>query len=119
MYAFRGGNTNIIDRYDITKEKFDIVYFNGYGQTELFSTGTQYCFDGKNRVYINPNGTQRILYYDIAQNKIMPFTYFPDTQGTAIIGNRMEIISGENGEQFLYLNRQSTINFYRILLPTY
>lgn len=119
MYAFRGGNTNIIDRYDIPKEKFDIAYFNGYGQTELFSTGTQYCFDGKNRIYINPNGTQRILYYDIAQNKIMPFTYFPDTQGTAIIGNRMEIISGENWEQFLYLNRQSTINFYRILLPTY
>jgi hypothetical protein len=31
----------------------------------------------------------------------------------------MEIVSGTNGEKFLYLNRNSTINFYRILLPTY
>jgi hypothetical protein len=30
MYAFRGGNTNIIDRYDITTEKFDVIHFNGY-----------------------------------------------------------------------------------------
>ena len=118
-YAFRWWNTNIVDRYNITTETFDIAFFNGYGQSELFTTGTQYVFDGKSRIYINPNATQRILYYDILKNKIYPFYQMPDTQWTALIGNRMEIISNELWDQFLCFNRQSTVNFYTILLPTY
>lgn len=114
IYTFRGGATNEIGRYNIVTEQYEPISYAPF--TETFTTGSMYQYDGADRIYIQKDATGRIMYYDITKNQIINSSTVPYGMGTATIGNRMEIITTEDGLKFLYIVRHSSQEFWRTLL---
>ncbi len=87
-----------------------------YGAGELLTTGTMYAYDGKDRIYFQVNSTGRILYYDINKNYIYPFSTIPYGMGTALLSNRMEIVTTADGLSYLYVMRHNANEMWRCLI---
>lgn len=114
MFSLRGAATNYMYFYDITTNTWDTV--NQAPNSETFTTGTMTAYDGNDRVYIQRDSTGRVLYYDLADNNLYAYNNIPYAMSTAIIGNRMSIIAGEDNVKFLYIPRHTAAEFWRSLL---
>lgn len=111
----RGGSYSMFDIYDITTNRWKVgQYIQGMG--ELLSTGTMYTYDGKDRIYFTPAATGRIHYYDIKKNQIIPIGTIPYGMSTAILSNRMEMITTTDGLPYLYIMRHSGNEMWRTLI---
>ena len=111
----RGGTSHTFDVYDLRTNRWKYGQYL-YGAGDLLTTGTMYTYDGKDRIYFHVNATGRINYYDIAKNYIYPFSTVPYGMGTAILGNRMEIVETYDGLQYLYVMRHSAAEMWRCLI---
>ena len=117
MMLPRGGGSNTADKYNINKETWEYsMYFQP--QTEVINAGTQYAYDGVDRLYFAPtvatNTVQYIHYLDLTNNKIFGFGSVPTLQGAAVIGSRMEIVTAPvSGIDYLYFNKNSSTELYR------
>lgn len=98
IYRVRGGNVNTIDVLDIAGGangtwSADIAYKNK-GLT-LFNTGTSGVQDpatlGGKFIYINLNGTQRFLRFDMRNRVLDVFAYLRVPQGAALVGGKMAL----------------------------
>jgi hypothetical protein len=114
IYTFRGGATNEIGRYNINTEQYEPVYYSPLSET--FTTGSMFQYDDADRIYIQKDSTGRIMYYDLAKNQIINSSTVPYGMGTAIVGNRMEVVRAEDDLKFLYVMRHSGQEFWRTLL---
>jgi hypothetical protein len=95
LFSIRGGNVATIDILDIAGAttgswSLDIAYGNK-GLT-AFTTGTSgaynpACCYGR-YLYINLNGTQRNLRFDMVNRVLEPYGYLEFVQGTAVVGRR-------------------------------
>ena len=85
--------------------------------TLTFVSGTAPT-NGVSRYVITPTKevTQRMYYIDFNTNTIHGAGMYPYAAGTAIIGNRMESYSSQDGLKYLWLNRHSQAECYRQLL---
>jgi len=111
----RGGGSNTIDVYDITTEKFDFGLMLS-PQFETFTTGTMYAYDGGKYIYINKDASNRIYRLNLQTREIEASGTIPYGHSTAIIGNRMEIITTADGLEFLYIMRHTAQEIFRTLL---
>lgn len=102
-------------RFDITTGL--MVQINPAQQLETLSTGSQYAYDGGDRIYFMKEATNRLFYLDLTTLTIHPFTFLPYVVGTAIIGNRFDIHATLDGVKFLIANRPSNVEMFRILIP--
>ena len=113
MYMPRGASTQM-DRLNMQTDTWEIVQM--IPQVESLTTGTQWAYDGVNKIYIIVNGTLRMLYLDVNTNIVHGGMMLPYIVGTAIIGNRTEIIETIDGLQYLWTNRQSNVEMFRSLI---
>jgi len=74
-----------------------------------------YAVDG-DRIYFQRDSTGRIMYYDYVKNEIKPFATIPYGMGTALLGNRMEIIETADGLKYLYVMRHTGTEMWRCLI---
>lgn len=114
FYMLRGGGTNEIARYNHITEQLEFITYFPFSET--FTTGTMTSYDGDDRIYIHKDATGRIVYYDLVKNQIVNSSTVPYGMGTAILGNRMEIIETEDGLKYLYVARHSSQEMWRTLL---
>lgn len=119
LYSFVGTVTVELERYDITTERWEKISY--FPQFETNTTGTMYCYDGKDRIYINLSTvltgvSGRIVYYDLLKNTIENASTIPYGHSTAVSGNRMEIIQTVDGLKYLYVMRHSGQEMWRVLL---
>lgn len=114
MYP-RGGASNTADIYDVTTSRWVYGYFYS-PQTETFTTGSMYAYDGYNTVYMHKDATGRIFAYNFATNVVSSLGMIPYGHSTAIIGNRMEIIETSDGLSYLYIMRHTGQEMWRVLL---
>ncbi len=124
MFCARGGATNSFDRYDITKQTWDLLSVSP--QAETFTTGTMYSYDGTDRIYFvsgTPIGavaatqvTGRLYYYDIPTNMVVASSTVPFGMGGALIGNRLEIVATTDGLKYLYVMRHTGQEMWRTLI---
>jgi len=114
IISSRGGGSNAFDIYDITTNRWDITPFFDT-QTETQSTGSMYTYDGADTLYFTRDNTGRIFALSLENFTIVPCATTPYAQGTAIIGNRMEVIETEDGLQYIYVMRHSGQEFWRTL----
>jgi hypothetical protein len=120
LYAFTGTITTELSRYNINTEHWGFLSY--FPQTETFTTGTMYCYDGEDRIYINASTAfagaipMRVLSYNIAKNILEPAGNFPYGHSTLVSGNRMEIIKTEDGLKYLYIMRSNGQEMWRTLL---
>lgn len=111
----RGGASNVFDKYNITTGTWDYSIFIT-PQTEVLSTGTMYVYDGVDRLYFTRDATGRVFYLDVNTHKVYPFGMTPYAHGTALLGNRMEIITTADGLEYLYIMRHTGTEMWRTLL---
>ena len=111
LFSPRGGSTNIWDRYDITTNTWYPAFVAG-PDTEVFGLGTMYAYDGKDRIYIQKDSTGRLFYIDLSTFKaegagMMPYVIGTSGIGTAVNGNRMEVIVTSDGLKYLYVMKHT------------
>jgi hypothetical protein len=96
IYSFRGGNVATLDLCDIvgaaTGSWTGGIVYGGSGGV-LFTTGTCITpnpFTGKGRfAFINPNGGQRCLRFDVKNRVLSPVFYLMYPMGAAAVGQRV------------------------------
>lgn len=114
LYSFTGTISSEVSRYDITTEHWEIMTTLPQGET--LTTGSMYCYDGKDRIYFWSGTALRLMYYDLTKNIVVPSSTPPYNMSTAIISNRMEIIQTVDGLKYLYLMRHSATEMWRLLI---
>lgn len=112
-YMIRGGATNEISRYNFITEQFDFLTYTPFAET--LTTGTMAAYDA-DRIYITKDATGRIVYYDLIKNQIINSSTVPYGMGTAVLGNRMEVMTTSDGLKYLYVARHSSQEFWRTLI---
>ena len=111
VYSPRGGASNAWDRFDINKNTWDLTFVMG-PDTETFTLGTMYAYDGANRIYIQKDSTGRCFYLDLNTYikhgaGTMPYVIGTAGIGTAVNGNRMEILQTADGLKYLYVMKHT------------
>ena len=106
----RGQASNAWDRFDITTNTWELAFVCG-PDTETFSLGTMYAYDGKDRIYIQKDATGKLFYMDLNLYKIDGAGFVPYTLnssiGAAVNGNRMEILQTTDGLKYLYIMKHT------------
>lgn len=92
IYLFTSGNALHI--YDYATGKWmNGVSFMGASYTNFISTGTCAAYDpicNQGRfLYMNCLGTQRFIVFDMMNRTIIPYAYFRNTVGTAVVGQKL------------------------------
>ena len=114
MLSPRGGASNIYDIYDIPSNTWDISPFFAVN-SETFTTGSMYTYDGLDDIIMTKDATGRIYELNMNTFKINPCGICPYAQGTAIIGQRMELIKTADGLQYIYVMRHTGQEMWRTL----
>jgi hypothetical protein len=114
MFIARGGGAYGFERLDLATDRISAI--NTAPLTETLTSGSMTAYDGGNRIYFHKDGTQRVMYLDIVTGKVHGGSMYPYAAPTAIIGNRMEIITTRDGLKYLWLNRASFQECFRCLL---
>lgn len=115
MFLPRGGSSNTFDRYNISTEKFEYGMFIS-PQFETLTTGSMYAYDGVDKIYFTKDATGKIYCYDFATNKITGASQLSGVMGTGIIGNRMDILTSDDGIDFIYLMWHTSTYFSRVMI---
>jgi hypothetical protein len=118
IIAPRGGGSNLLDRYDITKNIWDLA-IPITPRTEIFSTGTMYAYDGSNGIVIHRGDattTQRTFRLNLSSLQVETLGTPPYGHGTPTIGNRMDIVTTVDGLKYLYIMRHSSQEMWRTLI---
>lgn len=97
-YFVRGGAVNTIDALDMSVLSWTTgtggaaIAYQGQGST-TFTTGTMSAYDPAGNSgkfwYISLNGGQDVLRFDCLNRVLEPYTYYRQTQGAAVVGERM------------------------------
>jgi hypothetical protein len=117
IWCTRGGSSNVFDRYDITKNTWDLsIYIQP--QTEIFTTGCMYSYDGVNNIVIHRGdaaATQRTFVLDVNKLTVNNIGQPPYNHSTPIIGNRMEVLTTVDGLKYVYIMRHTGQEMWRTL----
>lgn len=105
-----------LDVYDITTDRW-MINMLANPQTEMQTLGMQWAYDGGDYIYCTQTGTSsRVFRIDMNTYEVSPAGQPPYAHGTAVIGNRMEIIVTADGLKYLYLMRSTGSELWRTLL---
>lgn len=117
IIAPRGGASNVFDRYDITTGLWEYTMFVS-PQTETMTTGTMYNYDGADRLFFTPATTtsSRVFVLNVNTLTVSGIGQPPYTHGAAVIGNRMELVTTEDGYEYLYIMRHTGQEMWRSIL---
>jgi hypothetical protein len=113
MYLPRGGNLNGIDIYDITTGRW--IYGSMFSpQALLFTTGSNYAYDGVDTIYATQTSSAsvplRVFAINVLTGKVRAFAQATQLGSTVHIGNFMEIVTTPDGVSFMYhLHNTSTL----------
>ena len=114
LISARGGASNIIDFYDIPSNTWDITPFFSPMSVTL-STGSMYTYDGADSLFLTKDNTGRIYELDLDTMELHASGITPYAHSTAIIGNRMEVLSTADGLKYLYVMRHTGQEMWRTL----
>lgn len=115
LYSFAGNSTALLQRYDITKNRWENVD-TFPSNLETLTTGTMYAYDNQDYIYLTRDGTGRIVRLNVDTLSYEPSSTIPYGMGSPSIGNKMEIVETEDGLKFLYMQRHSGQEFWRTLI---
>ena len=114
LISSRGGGSNILDLYDIPTGTWDVSPFYSPMAATL-TTGSMYAYDGNDSYFFTKDATGRIYELDFTTFKIHASGITPYAHSTAIIGNRMEVVTTVDGLKYLYIMRHTGQEMWRTL----
>lgn len=115
LWCPRGGGSNMWDRYDITRETWDISPMIA-PQTITLTTGSMYAYDGADKMFFTKDATGYIYYVDVNTGEVHGYGVLPYSMGTALIGNRMEITQPVDGFKKIWVARHSGAESWNTVL---
>ena len=110
----RGSAAIAFDIFDIPTSRWEITPFFS-PQTTSFTTGSMYVYDGVDTYFCTKDGTNRIYALDLATFKMNSAGSTPYAHGTALVGNRFELVKTEDDLTYLYIMRHSGLEMWRTL----
>lgn len=116
IYSFRGGSSALLDYYDIAENKWYALTYTP--QVDTFNTGSCYDYD-ENYIVIQKENTGRLFRYDIAENRLIPFSTLVYPDGAAVIGDKIWTKSYTDGAttlKWVYKLRSSGNELFRCLM---
>ena len=118
LISFRGGGTNLIDRYDITTTKCESI-LPYTPQSEVINTGVSYGYYN-DKIYFSigtlVNDFIYILELDVNTLEVNGIGQTTALQGTVHIGDLMSVLTSPDGGVFMYLGINSSRLMYRTLI---
>jgi len=118
IYSFRGGGGGVVDYYDIAANSWtNAVTYSP--NTETFTTGTKYNYDGGEYIYIQKEATGRFFRYDIPNSAMDGLTSMLYTQGAAVLGDTFFDIDYEDGAtkiKYLYMLLNTSTVMLRMMV---
>lgn len=117
MFCPRGGGTNQVDIYDLTTGQWEFG-LHIRPQNDLFTTGSSYAYDGGDNIYLGRSTSgqvMRVFQLDIDRREMTGKATTTFLQGTAHVGNLMEIVE-LNGFKYLYSLQTTGTLMARVLL---
>ena len=118
IWCFQAGSTMRFEKYNIATMQYEYPFIMPFSHTtsENLTTGTMYAYDGKGRIYIQPNSTARIIYIDTDKDTSETGGQIPAGMSTARQGRRMIIKKTEDGLDYMYIGRHADTPFWRQLI---
>ena len=125
IYRVRGGNVNTIDVFDIAGAATGAWTANiDYGKkATTFTAGTCGAYDSVTNsgrwLYLQVNGTQRFMRFDMLTRNLEPWANLRYPQGTATVGAKMHMaffFDGATRLGFLFSARQTGTEQFAIAL---
>ena len=117
LISIRGGNTNTLDYYDISTN----IWIPGSvfsPQSELFNTGSSYCYDGADLLYLLVSFANDFIYIfslNVGTRQLDGAFQTTTLQGSIHIGNYMEVVTSDDGGKFLFVG----VNNSRLMYKTF
>ena len=120
LFSVRGGASNQLGIYDITKDNWDGNFFYA-SQSETFTIGASFAYDGEDRIYISKGDVVSefiyILELNVTTRKCIGAMQTPFLQGgTVHVGNMLSIIESNDGGVFLFLALCTSRLTYKALI---
>lgn len=116
IYSFRGAGSSALDYYDIPENKwYNIPYAP---QADTFSTSSCYDYDD-DYLLMQKESTGRFFRYNIAENRVTPFSTLVYPNSTATAGDKMwtkTCIDGDTTLKWLYTLRHTGVELFRCLM---
>jgi hypothetical protein len=79
------------------------------------TTGSMYAYDGNDSYFFTKDATGRIYQLDFTTFEIHASGTTPYAHSTAVIGNRMEVVTTVDGLKYLYIMRHTGQEMWRTL----
>ena len=115
IYAFRGGGTNALDRFDLALGNWLALAYGN--QNVTFTTGTCSVVD-RNRIFIAKEATGRIFRFDVVRNVLQPLTTALYPQGAVTDGDKLFVLRYKDGATelpILHFRRHSGVELLRAI----
>jgi len=117
IWCFEANGTMRVEKYNIATMQYEYPFIMPFNHMtgENFTTGTMYAYDGKGRIYIQPNSSARIIYIDTDRDRSDVAGQIPYGMSTARQGRRMIVKTTEDGLDYIYIARHADTPFWRQL----
>jgi hypothetical protein len=116
LWTSTGGNTTLWQRMNINNQTYDFGFMIPGFLGDTLSTGSTYAYDGKDTVYAQFSNSGSLYQLDIKKRVAELGSRIPGAMSTGYIGNRMVIVTTEDGLKFLYIAQSNGTLFWRTLL---
>jgi hypothetical protein len=118
IYCFQANSTMRFEKYNIATMQYEYPFITPFHHmlSENLTTGTMYAYDGKGRIYIQPNASARIIYIDTDKDISDSAGQIPAGMSTARQGRRMWVKTTEDGLDYLYVGRHNDTPLWRQLI---
>jgi hypothetical protein len=83
---------------------------------ENLSTGTMYAYDGNDRIYIQPNGSARIIYIDTDRGTSESSGQIAAGMSTVRQGRRFWVKKTDDNLKYMYIMRHNDTPWWRQLI---
>ncbi len=115
IFCARGGGVAGIDRLDITTDKW--MLFPDIS-TETLNTGSNFAYDGGDRLYFTKDATQRLYYLDLLTHSVHGAgkVVYDAPVAVANRGNCMEIFTTADGLKYIWISRSSFTECFKQLI---
>ena len=118
IWMFEGASTMRVLKYNIATMMYEYPMILPFTHATNFNlgNGTYYAYDGKNRIYIQPNVTGQFIYIDTDRETSENTSTIPSGNSTARASNKMVLKTSDDGLDYLYYMRQNDSVFSRTLI---
>jgi hypothetical protein len=116
LWTSTGGNTTLWQRMNINNQTYDFGFMITGFLADALTTGSTYAYDGNDTIYVQNSNTGSLYQLNVKKRVAELGSRIPGAMSTAYIGNRMCIVTTEDGLKFLYIGQSNGSFVWRTLL---